>query len=70
MLRFIRIFSSNPTEAVVSKPGKHYTLQKNDDNELHRDQEMDTVGDSSVRDFLAEPLSRFSSTIMAMDEQL
>jgi len=70
MLRFIRIFSSNPTEAVVSKPGKHYTLQKNDDNELPRDLEMDTVGDSSVRDILAEPLSRFSSTIMAMDEQL
>jgi translation machinery-associated protein 16 len=70
MLRFIRISSSNPLEFTVSKPGKHYSLRKDDNADLSRDQEMDTIGDTSVQDFLAEPPARFSSTIMAMDEPL
>ena len=70
MLRFIRISKSNPTDFTVSKPGKHYSLRTGDDIELFQDQEMDAVGDSSVQDFLAEPPTRFSSAIMAMDELL
>jgi len=67
MLRFIRISSTNPLEFTVSKPGKHYSLRRDD---LSQDQAMDTIGDSSVQDFLAEPPTRFSSTIMAMDGPL
>ena len=67
MLRFIRISSSNPTEFVVSKPGKHYSLRKDDEIESPQDQDMDITGDDSVPDILTEPLARFSSTIMAMD---
>jgi translation machinery-associated protein 16 len=69
MLRFIRISSSNPTEFVVSKPGKHYSLC-NDTKSSPQDQDMDITGDDSVPDLLTEPLTRFSSTIMAMDGSL
>jgi len=67
MLRFIRISSSSPTDFVVSKPGKHYSLHKDVDTESSQDHEMGAVVDSSIQDFLAEPPSRFSSTIMTMD---
>ena len=70
MLRFIRISSANPTEFVVSKPGKHCSLLKDDDTESPRDQEMNIIKDNSVQDLLAEPPARFSSTIMAMDGPL
>jgi len=67
MLRFIRISSSNPLEFTVSKPGKHRSLHNGEDTKTTLDQEMDAVEDTSVQDFLAEPPTRFSSTIMMMD---
>lgn len=68
MLRFIRISSSDPTAFIVSKPGKHHTLCKVDHSEPLRDQEMDTVVETSVQqEFLGEPITRFSSTMMTMD---
>ncbi|KAI0058991.1 hypothetical protein BV25DRAFT_1809785 [Artomyces pyxidatus] len=59
MLRFIRISSSHPDVAVVSRPGKHFSLEE----EKSEDQPMDVV-DAPL---LLEPTSRFASTMMAMD---
>jgi translation machinery-associated protein 16 len=70
MLRFIRISSSNRIEYIISKPGKHYSLHQDGDTKSTLDQEMLAVEDTSVRDFLAEPPTRFSSTIMMMDGPL
>jgi translation machinery-associated protein 16 len=68
MLRFIRISSSDPTTSSVSKPGKHHTLCNVDHCESSGDHEMDTVVETSVQqEFLGEPVTRFSSTMMTMD---
>jgi len=68
MLRFVRISSSDPTISTISKPGKHHTLCNMDHSESLRDQEMGTVVEASVQqEFLGEPVTRFSSTMMTMD---
>lgn len=67
MLRFIRISSSDPTIFAVSKPGKHRTLCNNvnvEHSDSSQDQEMDIP---TRQEFLGEPISRFSSTMMTMD---
>ncbi|KAF9244667.1 hypothetical protein BU15DRAFT_86032 [Melanogaster broomeanus] len=65
LLRFIRISSADPTVVVVSKPGKHHTLQLADPPPA-QDQGM-IVDDVNI---LSEPPSRFASTIMTMDGPL
>jgi len=69
MLRFIRISSSNPITFTISKPGKHHTLRNDNQPEAIRDQDMDAIAslETSVQDFLEEPMGRFSSTMMTMD---
>ncbi|KZT10096.1 uncharacterized protein LAESUDRAFT_645315 [Laetiporus sulphureus 93-53] len=63
-LRFIRISSDSPSVAVVSRPGKHPSLLESKDKENSaRDEHMD-IDEAPL---LMEPLSRFSSTITAMD---
>ncbi|KAH0836332.1 hypothetical protein J3R83DRAFT_7884 [Lanmaoa asiatica] len=66
-LRFIRISSSDPGAAVVSKPGRHHSLQVDHASSQHQDQEMSVDGTDSI---LSEPPSRFASTITTMDGPL
>ena len=73
MLRFIRINSVKPEEFVVTKPGTHNTLQKyvstpKQDTPSSVDLAEDQAMDDDDVPLLREPLERFSSTIMAMDE--
>jgi translation machinery-associated protein 16 len=67
LLRFIRISSSDPAVAVVSKPGKHHSLRVDHAPSQHQDQEMSVDEDDSI---LSEPPSRFASTIATMDGPL
>ncbi|PCH44191.1 hypothetical protein WOLCODRAFT_104736 [Wolfiporia cocos MD-104 SS10] len=63
-LRFIRISSEAPEVAVVTRPGKHPLLKRDIPSAAPtQDQKMDT----DEAPLLLEPLSRFSSTIAAMD---
>lgn len=64
-LRYIRINSDNVDVVVLSKPGKHPSLVKPKDC-VPQDTSM--VVDTREAPLLLEPLSRFSSTIMGMDE--
>lgn len=64
LLRFIRISSSDLTVAVVSKPGRHHSLQVDHALSQDQDQEMSVDEDNIV---LSEPSSRFASTITTMD---
>ncbi|KAL4066023.1 hypothetical protein V8B97DRAFT_1073372 [Scleroderma yunnanense] len=59
MLRFIRISSTAPTIAVLSRPGKHPSLQ----------QHVENMAEDSPS-LLTEPPSRFASTITTMDGPL
>lgn len=67
LLRFIRISSSDPAMAVVSKPGRHHSLQVDHAPLLHQDQEMSVDENDNI---LCEPPSRFASTIATMDGPL
>ncbi|KAG6335729.1 hypothetical protein ID866_3353 [Astraeus odoratus] len=60
MLQFIRITSTDPIVAVVSKPGKHPLLQTPEN--------VMSLEDDSL--LLTEPPSRFASTMMTMDGPL
>ncbi|OCH84740.1 hypothetical protein OBBRIDRAFT_798828 [Obba rivulosa] len=65
-LRFVRISSTTPDLIVVSKPGKHPLLlrqqaKENAMNAPEQDMDLDEAP------LLMEPPSRFASTIMAMD---
>ncbi|THH14631.1 hypothetical protein EW146_g5723 [Bondarzewia mesenterica] len=65
MLRFIRITSAKLDIFVLSRQGRHSSLIGDTTNAaMMEDQAMDIV-DAPL---LADPVSRFSSTIMAMDE--
>ncbi|KAF7796332.1 hypothetical protein EIP86_007509 [Pleurotus ostreatoroseus] len=64
-LRFIRISSSNPESFTLSRPGLHPSLKSPEQSQPH-DAEMAVDDDEAP--LLLEPTSRFSSTIMAMDE--
>ncbi|KAF8556412.1 hypothetical protein OG21DRAFT_631643 [Imleria badia] len=66
-LRFIRISSSDPAVAVISKPGKHHSLRVDHTPSVHQDQEMSVDENYSI---LSEPPSRFASTITTMDGHL
>lgn len=63
-LRFIRISSSNPETFTLSRVGLHPSLKKHIDGPPP-DTEM---VDDDEAPLLLEPTSRFSSTIMTMDE--
>lgn len=68
LLRFIRISSSEPEVAVLSKPGKHFSILESTTNSEGRDA-MDIVmekQDSSVSQ-LSGLGEQFSSTMMTMD---
>ncbi|KAG8214994.1 hypothetical protein J3R82DRAFT_8398 [Butyriboletus roseoflavus] len=67
MLRFIRISSSDPGVAVVSKPGKHHLLRVDHALSQHQDQEMSVDENISI---LSELPSRFASTMTTMDGPL
>ena len=63
MLRFIRITSAKPEVSVLSRVGKHFTLQLGPNPTSDEPQAMDVV----EAPLSTEPPSRFASTIMAMD---
>lgn len=65
LLRFVRISSSQPDVVLLSKPGKHTSIL----NPIQKDIEMAELADPpSKASLLAEPPSRFSSTMMTMDD--
>jgi translation machinery-associated protein 16 len=70
LLRFIRISKTDPQHAVVSRPGKHCsvveatTLESQDDGAMMEEVNSQAPA-SSTR---GESLSRFSITIMAIDD--
>ncbi|KAJ7583219.1 hypothetical protein C8J56DRAFT_791301 [Mycena floridula] len=66
LLRFIRISSLNPAVTVVSRLGTHFSVRPaggDGDVEMSDDEEP-------VPTLLAEPPTRFSSTMMTMDSPL
>ncbi|TFK51777.1 hypothetical protein OE88DRAFT_1467516 [Heliocybe sulcata] len=67
LLRYIRVSSSKPDLALVSRPGKHPSLlpKKQVAPETSGEPMEVTMTDDSI---LAEPPSRFASTMMTMDE--
>ncbi|KAH7885851.1 hypothetical protein F5I97DRAFT_1808839 [Phlebopus sp. FC_14] len=62
LLRFIRVSSTDPALAVISKPGKHHTLLQAPPAPA-----QDQVMVASEYNILSEPPSRFGSTILTMD---
>lgn len=67
LLRFIRISSSDPVTAVVSKPGRHHSLRVDHAQSQHQDQGMSIDENYNI---LSEPPWRFASTITTMDGPL
>lgn len=65
MLQFVRISSADPSGVVISRVGKHPNLlvQPMTDVEM-----TDVQAKASTPSLLAEPPSRFSSTMMTMDD--
>ncbi|KAF8956928.1 hypothetical protein BDZ97DRAFT_1848946 [Flammula alnicola] len=77
LLRFIRIFSTDPELALVSRPGKHVsiigdgkTTVVDGDETMDLTEEIRPVVENQqpAFDVLGLPPSRFSSTMMVMDE--
>ncbi|KAI0322811.1 hypothetical protein OF83DRAFT_1048457 [Amylostereum chailletii] len=66
MLRFIRITSTNPDVAILTRPGTHLTLLDRDAPPSSEECAMDVV-DAPL---LSELPSRFGSMIMIMDEPM
>jgi translation machinery-associated protein 16 len=62
LLRFIRIFRDQPDVAVVSRPGKHFTLLPSVGG-IEKLEEQATVQWTPP----GEPPQRFASTMMTMD---
>ncbi|EIN09527.1 hypothetical protein PUNSTDRAFT_101382 [Punctularia strigosozonata HHB-11173 SS5] len=76
LLRFIRISGAHPDKFIVTRPGKHVTLNATPSvaaaaGEVQdapmEDSEQIRSPPSRTNSFLAEPPERFSSTIMYMD---
>ncbi|PPR03211.1 hypothetical protein CVT26_008059 [Gymnopilus dilepis] len=69
LLRFIRINSTNPDVVVVSRPGKHASIVES--TATPEGEAMDVTEETrqnTPSTMLREPLSRFSSTMMTMDD--
>lgn len=72
LLRFIRIFSTDPETFVISRPGKHLSIlgAPGDDPEMEgveESSEQSTLSSHPRVPPLTDPPSRFSSTMMTMD---
>ncbi|EPQ56489.1 hypothetical protein GLOTRDRAFT_59779 [Gloeophyllum trabeum ATCC 11539] len=65
LLRHIRVSSTKPDVASVSRPGKHPSLIE--ENQPGADQPMDVATEDLI---LTEPPTRFASTMMTMDEPM
>jgi len=69
LLRFVRISSTNPDVVVVSRPGKHSTILES--TLVSEGETMDVTEEawqSSAFNIFQESPSRFSSTMMTMDD--
>jgi translation machinery-associated protein 16 len=66
LLRFIRIFKGDPQLAVLSRPGKHFSLVEKTELEPQDDEAMmvEGVKGSNPQTFTLGEASRFSNTIM------
>ena len=71
LLRFIRIFSTDSNLVVVSKPGRHVSIvglmATPQDDAMDLEEEAPTLISEQPM-MLGEPASRFSSTMMTMDD--
>jgi translation machinery-associated protein 16 len=72
LLRFIRIFSTDPNLVIVSRPGKHASIIGSSKQTTAVDIPMDTDNADCIHQhpnsiIPGEPMPRFSSTIMNMD---
>ena len=67
-LRFIRVISDKPDVYTLSRPGQHPFLKAASVTKVAEDTEMAVDEDEDEAPLLIEPISKFSSTMMAMDE--
>ena len=67
-LRFIRVTSDKPDVYTLSRPGQHPFLKAASVTKVAEDTEMAVDEDEDEAPLLIEPISKFSSTMMAMDE--
>lgn len=65
-LRFIRVTSDKPDVYTLSRPGQHPFLKAASVTKVEEGTEM--AVDEDEAPLLIEPISKFSSTMMAMDE--
>lgn len=65
-LRMVRISSASPEVVVVSQPGRHAFLAKKVESAPEESEQMD----EDEVPLLLEPPSRFSSTMMTMDQDV
>ena len=67
-LRFIRVTSDKPDVYTLSRPGQHPFLKAASVTKVEEGTEMAVDEDEDEAPLLIEPISKFSSTMMAMDE--